>query len=56
MKEFNLDTKEIRTTEGNMVAKLDPVYIAIIFRMPFRDQFKEVDREYANRYFINNEA
>lgn len=56
MKAFNLETKEIRKTKGNVVAKLDLVSIAIVFILPFRDQFTEVDKECANSYFINNEA
>lgn len=39
-----------------MVTKLDPVSIAIIFKLPFRDQFTKVDREYVDNYFINNET
>lgn len=56
MKAFNPETKEIRTAKGNVVVKLDPISIAIVFRLPFRDQFIEVDKEYAYSYFVNNEA
>lgn len=45
IKGYNPETREIKTVDDKLVAKLDGISIGIIFRLPIRDQVVRIDKE-----------
>ena len=51
IKAYDRNSTDIKTVGGNVVAKLDPVSISIMFRLPIREEFTEISKEGAQEYF-----
>lgn len=45
IKAYDQSSRDIKTSVGNVVARLDPVSISITFRLPMREEFTEISKE-----------
>ena len=54
IKAYDQSSRDIKTSAGNVVARLDPVSISITFRLPMREEFTEISKEAAQGDFHQN--
>ncbi len=54
IKAYDQNFRDIKTAGGNIVARLDPVSISIIFKLPVREEFTKISKEGAQGYFHQN--
>ena len=51
MKAYDLGTRIIKTSKGNVIARLDPISISISFKLPTKDEFTDISMESAQDYY-----
>ena len=54
IKAYDQNSRDIKSSGGNVFARLDPASISITFRLPVREEFVEISKEGAQGYFHQN--
>ena len=56
VKSYHPNTKEVISSNNKVIVRLDPVSIAIAFRLPTRIQYTNINLRTAKEYFIANQT